>query len=62
MGNIMSSECDNYKKCLTSIAKILDNVKYELTAREYTLNEDEMASIFYCRDVAQIALMNWENR
>ena len=50
------SKCEHYKKTLQNIARIIDNVKYECCAFEYTLDEDEMSWIFYCRDLAEEAL------
>lgn len=47
---------EEMRETLKQIANMLDNVGYECCAREYTLNEDEMATIFYCRDVAQKVL------
>jgi hypothetical protein len=41
---------------LNIIFKTLDNLKYELSGREYTLTDDEMGWVFYCRDVAEEAL------
>jgi hypothetical protein len=48
--------CEKYITALKSIFRILDNLKYECCAREYTLDQDEMGWIFYCRDTADIVL------
>lgn len=50
------SEKEQYIQALRSIYVVLDNLKYELSAREYTLVDDEMSSIFYARDLAWITL------
>lgn len=54
----MPAECDSeeMKKALQSIFRILDNLKYECKARTYTLDDDAMGWVFYCRDVAELAL------
>lgn len=59
----MSGEYDQYDentlgliKALESISRILDNLNYECCSREYTLDEDEMGWVFYCRDLAFEAL------
>ncbi len=54
----MSGECELYKQALQDIARILDNIEYECCSREYTLNDDEMSWVFYCRDLAQKTLMD----
>lgn len=43
-------------KVIKSIYRMLDSVKYELQAREYTLNEDDMSTVFYCRDLAGMTI------
>ncbi len=54
----MSGECDpeEMKKALQSIFRILDSLKYECEARTYTLDDDAMGWVFYCRDLAEITL------
>lgn len=47
---------------LKSIARVLDNVQYECASSIYTLDDDEMGWIFYCRDLAQKTLMDWEEK
>jgi hypothetical protein len=42
---------DNCLVVLKTTYRFLENLKYELDAREYTLDEDQMAIIFYCRDM-----------
>jgi len=37
---------------LKSISRILDTLTYECSGRQYTLNDDQMSWIFYCRDLA----------
>jgi len=49
-------ELEFYEKTFSDITNMLSNVQYELEARQYTLHEDEMAKIFYCRDAAYLAL------
>lgn len=51
---------DELKKVLKDISRILNNVQYELSARIYTLDEDEMGWVFYCRDLADKALREEE--
>lgn len=53
----MSEECDPIES-LKRIFKILDNLHYELSAREYTLDDDEMSWVFHCRDIAELTLKN----
>ncbi len=52
----MSGESNSYKEALKTIANSLDNIKYECESRIYTLEEDEMATVFFCRDLAQNVL------
>lgn len=52
------SECEHYKKALQDIARILDTIECECAARTYTLDEDEIGLVFYCRDLAQWTLRN----
>jgi len=42
-----------YRETLEEIGGMLDRINYECRSREYTLDEDEMGTIFYCRDLAQ---------
>ncbi len=46
----MMDDNNIFVNCLKEIYKRLDNLEYVCEAREYTLNDDEMGSIFYCRD------------
>lgn len=55
----MSEHTNKYKDALIMIGKMVDDVEYELCARQYTLDEDEMAAVFYCRDLAQTII--WED-
>lgn len=52
----MEEQNEIMKKALRDIARILDNIKYELAARVYTLDDDQMSWVFYCRDLAQKTL------
>ncbi len=47
---------DKFKAALQTISMVIDNMKYELSGRVYTIDEDEMSWIFYCRDLADKAL------
>ncbi len=63
----MSGECDKVDelkllKALQTISRILDNVKYECCARAYTLDQDEMGWIFYCRDEADLAIKAYKDK
>jgi hypothetical protein len=54
----MSGECENLGddetiESLKIIFKTLDNLQYELSGREYTLTDDEMSWVFFCRDLAE---------
>ena len=49
-------ENEEYIKTLKEVYRHLDNLKYECSAREYTLDEDEMYWIFYCRDSIWLTL------
>lgn len=40
----------NLQNKLRALHDILDNVQYKCEARQYTLEEDEMGKVFYCRD------------
>lgn len=51
-----STMSEDPMKVLQEISRILDNLKYECSAREYTLDEDAMGWIFHCRDLADKAL------
>ena len=44
---------------LKRISKIINNVKYECSSRMYTLDEEEMSWVFYCRDLADEAIRNY---
>jgi hypothetical protein len=41
---------------LKIIFNTLNDLQYELSGSEYTLNDDEMGWVFYCRDMAEITL------
>ena len=43
---------------LKVISIILDNLNYECESSVYTLDEDAMGWIFYCRDMADICIKN----
>jgi hypothetical protein len=43
---------------LQTISRIINNLNYECSARIYTLDDDEMGDIFYCRELADEALRN----
>lgn len=43
-------------EALKNIYRHLDNLQYERSGREYTLDEDAMGWIFYCRDTAWLAI------
>jgi hypothetical protein len=45
-------DLDECKKALADISRILDNLEYECRSRVYTLDDDEMSFVFYCRDLA----------
>jgi hypothetical protein len=49
---------DEALKALCTISKVIDNLKYERSARTYTLYEDEMRNVFFCRDLADEVLRN----
>lgn len=44
------------QEALKSIYRMLDNLTYECSSREYVMDEDQMACIFACRDLAWLAL------
>lgn len=54
----MSDESEYFKKALQDIARILDTIEYECIAHTYTLDEEEISWVFYCRDLAQWTLRN----
>ena len=41
---------------LKLISKLLGNLNYECSGREYTLDDDAMGDVFICRDLADQAL------
>lgn len=47
---------ENYRVCLKSISRILNNVKYECEGGIYTLDHEAMGWVFYCRDLSDIVL------
>lgn len=55
------NEVEEYKQALISISKVINNLKYECESRLYTLNDDEMGYIFYCRDLADLILRKHKN-
>lgn len=57
----MKEHGEDLIKTLKDIARILDGIKYECASREYVLDEDQMGWVFYCRDIAQITIRNYEN-
>ncbi len=52
----MDEEKEKYIEVLKIVYRMLDNLKYECCAREYTLDEDQMGNIFYCRDEIWLTL------
>jgi len=52
----MDEENKNLIKALESIFRILDSLKYECSGREYTLDEDQMSWIFFCKDLAELTI------
>lgn len=48
----MDKELSACVQVLKKVSSILDNIKYECRAREYTLDEEAMSDIFHCRDIA----------
>jgi len=52
----VESEVEVYVQVLKDIYSHLDNVEYECSGRVYELTDDEMSWIFYCRDMAWLAL------
>lgn len=52
----------NEQDTLKSIYRMLDYLTYECSAREYTMDEDQMASIFACRDLAWLCVKKWDER
>ena len=49
-------EIEKCKKSLQSIFRVLDNLEYECNSSIYTLDDDEMSWVFYCRDLAEKTL------
>ena len=47
-------------KTLQDISRILDDIKYECSGRIYVLDDNEMNWVFYCRDIADIAIKKYE--
>jgi len=54
------SELEDYKLTLMNISRIITNLNYECEARIYSLNDDEMGNIFYCRDIADHYLRKYK--
>lgn len=52
---------DNLINVLKDVHRFLDNIQYELSARQYTLEEDQMAYIFYCRDKIWLTLQDFDS-
>jgi hypothetical protein len=52
------NEYESLINALKYISRIIDNVTYELEGRVYTLDENAMANIFSCRDLADETLRN----
>jgi len=52
----LENQVKEYKKTLEEVYRHLDNLKYECSTREYTLDEDEISWIFYCRDTIWLTL------
>ncbi len=50
-------EIESAKTALKTIFKIINNLNYECEAGIYTLDDHEMGNILFCRDLAEIALM-----
>lgn len=59
----MSGEADyaDIVKVLSSIFRILDSLKYECSASQYTLDDYQMGNVFYCKDLAELALKGKDN-
>ncbi len=53
-------KCEIYREMLRHVAGILNEIKYDYSSREYTLDEDEMGWVFYCRDACQKTLMDFK--
>ncbi len=49
----LECDCNEFSATLQSIARILDAIDCECSSRGYHLTDDEMGSVFYCRDLAQ---------
>jgi len=52
----MSEREESLINTLASIFKALDEIEYECEARSYTLDEDNIAALFFCRDLAWLAI------
>lgn len=46
---------------LRTISRLLDNLNYECESRKYIL-DDAMGTLFYCRDLAQITLKEYNEK
>jgi hypothetical protein len=44
---------------LNEIYNLLDDIKYERKARVCYLDEEEMSTVFYCRDTAYLTRKNY---
>jgi len=51
---------ENLLKTLYDINRLINNLAYECEARTYALGEDQMDTIFYCRDLAYKTLREYE--
>jgi len=47
---------------LKTISRLLNNIEYECNSRVYTLDDDEMGWMFYCRDIADVCIKNNEEK
>ncbi len=56
----MDEEKKEYIKILKEVYRHLDNLKYECNSSIYTLDEDEMSWIFYCRDSIWLTLQKFK--
>ncbi len=50
---------ENLLKTLMVISALINHISYECESRSYTLCDDEMDTIFYCRDLADKTLKDY---
>lgn len=48
-------------KALESIYRILNSIEYECSSSIYTLDDDEMSFIFYCKDLAFLTIEKYKH-